>query len=385
MNDRELHAHLIGQQGGRQSFNTPVLVIDLDVLERNIRSMADFAGERGIALAASRQDSQECRHRPPAGRGRAGGVCCAKLGEAEAMADGGVDGILDLRRRSFPPPIERLIALNQRIGDLRVTVDNPDNIDALAAIASGKRLQVLIDIDPGIRRNYRCQLGLNPPPRWRRRSWPCPRSRYIGVQYYCGREQHIGPYAERRAAIEDRTAYLKSVSRCTDSRRRRAVRHHRRRHRNAPDRRRPRSVHRAPVGSYVFMDRQYNECDLTELRRPIALHRNITVHRRPRPSAPTPRAWAPSTPASRRVSHRMAARRPSSPGAPADAKVSHFMGDEHGAVVSLDNTAKSSKAPALFWRLPHCDPTVNLYDFYHVVRGDTLVDIWPVQARGRSR
>jgi D-serine deaminase-like pyridoxal phosphate-dependent protein len=33
---------------------------------------------------------------------------------------------------------------------------------------------------------------------------------------------------------------------------------------------------------------------------------------------------------------------------------------------------------------PHCDPTVNLYDFYHVVDGDRLVAIWPIEARGRS-
>ena len=36
-------------------------------------------------------------------------------------------------------------------------------------------------------------------------------------------------------------------------------------------------------------------------------------------------------------------------------------------------------------RAPHCDPTVNLYDTYHVVSGNTLVDLWPVTARGRSR
>jgi D-serine deaminase-like pyridoxal phosphate-dependent protein len=34
---------------------------------------------------------------------------------------------------------------------------------------------------------------------------------------------------------------------------------------------------------------------------------------------------------------------------------------------------------------PHCDPTVNLYDHYHVVRGDDLIDIWPIDARGRSQ
>ena len=32
---------------------------------------------------------------------------------------------------------------------------------------------------------------------------------------------------------------------------------------------------------------------------------------------------------------------------------------------------------------PHCDPTVNLHDVYHVVAGDTLVEIWPVEARGK--
>ncbi|HBM87299.1 MAG TPA: threonine aldolase, partial [Rhodobiaceae bacterium] len=33
---------------------------------------------------------------------------------------------------------------------------------------------------------------------------------------------------------------------------------------------------------------------------------------------------------------------------------------------------------------PHCDPTVNLYDAYHVLEDDMLVDIWPIEARGRS-
>jgi D-serine deaminase-like pyridoxal phosphate-dependent protein len=31
---------------------------------------------------------------------------------------------------------------------------------------------------------------------------------------------------------------------------------------------------------------------------------------------------------------------------------------------------------------PHCDPTVNLHNVYHVVEGDTLIDIWPIDARG---
>ena len=30
---------------------------------------------------------------------------------------------------------------------------------------------------------------------------------------------------------------------------------------------------------------------------------------------------------------------------------------------------------------PHCYQTAVLYSHYHVVRGDELVDIWPVDAR----
>ncbi len=49
---------------------------------------------------------------------------------------------------------------------------------------------------------------------------------------------------------------------------------------------------------------------------------------------------------------------------------------------------RAGATPALGQRItlatPHCDPTVNLYDAYHVVRGDILVAIWPITARGRS-
>ncbi len=31
---------------------------------------------------------------------------------------------------------------------------------------------------------------------------------------------------------------------------------------------------------------------------------------------------------------------------------------------------------------PHCDPTVNLHDYYHCVRGEELVHIWPIAGRG---
>ena len=62
-----------------------------------------------------------------------------------------------------------------------------------------------------------------------------------------------------------------------------------------------------------------------------------------------------------------------------------FMGDEHGAVLGPERSTHLPLDHVVTFAVPHCDPTVNLYDSYHVVRGDTLVDIWPVSARGRSR
>lgn len=62
-----------------------------------------------------------------------------------------------------------------------------------------------------------------------------------------------------------------------------------------------------------------------------------------------------------------------------------FFGDEHGKLMPA--LASQAPKPTLGARVefvtPHCDPTVNLHDAYHVVEGGTLVAIWPVDARGR--
>ncbi len=380
MNDRELHAHLIGQQGGRKAFNTPVLVIDLDMLERNIAAMAAFAKERGIALrphAKTHKSADIAQKQVAAG---AVGVCCAKLGEAEAMADGGIGGILITSPVVSAPAIKRLTRLNALIPDLRVTVDNPANVAALAeaAKAAGKPLQVLIDIDPGIRRTgvpsseAAVEVG--------RSIAGSPSLIYLGVQYYCGREQHVESYADRRSAIEDRTTYLGEVIAAlsdigmaptvitgggTGT------------HRIDAD---LGIFNELQVGSYVFMDRQYNECDLTgagTASQPYETSLQIDA-----------RVVSANTPglATLDAGFKAMATDGGPPsilsGAPAGAPF-HFMGDEHGLIVSGDQ--KIAIGDIVTLAAPHCDPTVNLYDFYHIVRGDTLVDIWSVQGRGRSR
>jgi len=65
--------------------------------------------------------------------------------------------------------------------------------------------------------------------------------------------------------------------------------------------------------------------------------------------------------------------------------VYHFGGDEHG-IVKLDKPSRTIKlGDRLALLTPHCDPTVNLYDFYYPHRNGQVREIWPISARGRSQ
>lgn len=378
MSDIDLHKHLIGQQGSRLGLNTPVLVIDRDILQRNIEAMATFAREKGIALrphAKTHKSAAIANLQLAAG---ASGICCAKLGEAEALAEGTVQNILITSPVVTPQAIARLIALNGKINQLRVVADNPDNVDALAAAAkaAGKALDVLVDIDPGIRRtgvpSAEAAVALA------QRITAAEILHFAGVQYYCGAQQHIESFADRRAAIADRTGYLRSVIEALTK-----VGY-------APDivTGGGTGTHRIDAelgvltelqaGSYVFMDKQYNDCDLDGGDgKPFETSLFVDAH-----VISANSASMATIDAGFKALSTDGALPVVMDGAPAGAMFV-FMGDEHGALIAPDHTFRIGDHVSL--AVPHCDPTVNLYEAYHVVRDGALIDIWPVSARGRSR
>lgn len=380
MNDIDLHAHLIGQQGSRRDLNTPVLVVDAEALDANIATMADFARSKGITLrphAKTHKSVDIARRQIASG---ATGQCCAKLGEAEALADGGIEGLLITSPVVPQPAVERLAALNARSPGLMVVVDHPDNARALAeavAATDGGSLSVLIDIDPGIHRT-----GVASPEKaveLFEAISALPQLRYRGVQFYCGRQQHIADFAERKAAIEQLTTYLRTVIDAL------AVAG------GAPEiiTGGGTGTHRIDaelgiftelqVGSYIFMDAQYGVCELSgEGGSPYqtALMIDTSVISANASGMVTVDAG-----------YKAMATDADGPavidGAPTETAY-HFMGDEHGALAPPDCTSLSL-GDRVSLCVPHCDPTVNLYDSYHLVRGGTLEAIWPISARGRSR
>src|SRR5688500_7424985 len=116
----------------RSDLPTPALLIDRAALERNIAAMAAFAEAQGIALrphAKTHKSGEIARRQIAAG---AAGICCAKLAEAEALAEDGVGDIHLTSPVVAPAAIVRLAALSARIA-LSVVVDHPDNARALGA------------------------------------------------------------------------------------------------------------------------------------------------------------------------------------------------------------------------------------------------------------
>jgi 3-hydroxy-D-aspartate aldolase len=375
-----LHGHLVGQQGSRRSLNTPALVLDLEMLDRNIAAMAAFARQHDVKLrphSKTHKSLHVARRQMAAG---AVGICCAKLGEAEALAEGGIENLLVTSPVVTSQAIARLIALNAAIADLMVVVDHPENVEALAtaAASSGKPLTVLVDIDPGTHRT-----GVASPAGVVTLAQAVSRTsslKYAGVQFYCGTLQHIESYAERKAAIEERTEYLKGIlDQLKDTSLSPSIvtgagtgTHHIDGSLGV--------LTELQVGSYVFMDRQYHICDLRGLDRPTfeqALQIDARVV-----SANT--AGMATIDAGLKAMATEAGPPWVLKGAPEGSKT-RFMGDEHSAIIAPEGDNAPSYGAVVTLAPPHCDPTVNLYESYHVVKGDTLVDIWPVTARGRSR
>nr|WP_295661263.1 alanine racemase [Polymorphobacter sp.] len=379
MTDEELHGHLIDRQGSRRDFNTPVLVVDLDALDRNIARMAAFAAASGLALrphAKTHKSPEIARRQVAAG---AIGACCAKLGEAEVLADGQIHGLHITSPVVSPPAIARLVVLNARVDGLMCVVDNVENVRAIGrAVADGKPLSVIIDIDPGIHRTgvaspeaavalleaIRAEPGLH----------------YAGVQFYCGTQQHIAGFVDRAKAMRDRAGIARKVIAALTAAG------------GAPGivTGGGTGTHRIDAtldlftelqaGSYVFMDSQYLACDLTGDDGGAPYETALMIDTRVVSANATGMVTVDG-------GFKAFSTDGDPPlvlaGAPAGSTY-RFMGDEHGALLVPEGRAPQL-ADIVTFAAPHCDPTVNLYDTYHVVQGDTLRALWPVAARGRSR
>jgi len=369
---------LIGEPQSRYRLMTPALVLDLDRLEQNIAAMAAHCRRVGVALRPHAKTHKSVTIAGMQLAAGAVGISCATLGEAEAMAAGGIGQLLLTSPVIGEAKLARLAALNKHCAALLVVADNPENLPGLAAAgaASGRQLAVLVDFDIGLHRtgtaNLEAALALA------EQISITPGLAFAGLQAYAGQLQHVEDYARRRELARVQYGKLAGL--------RRAL----------AQRGLPPGIttgggtgtyeidaleavfSELQAGSYVFMDVDYDRIQLRA-------HANA----RPFENALLVRTSVVSTNARGFVTTDAGLKRFATDGplpviaagAPPGATY-RFQGDEHGAVVFVDPAQRLALGAGVECVVPHCDPTVNLYAHYHCVRGERLVDIWPVDARG---
>jgi D-serine deaminase-like pyridoxal phosphate-dependent protein len=142
----------------KDEMDTPALLIDLDVMETNLKRMAEYIKKTKTKLRAHTKV-----HRCPAIAHKqidlgAKGICCQKVGEAEVMAESGIKDIIVTNEIVTVAKILRLLSLS-KVTQIAVPVDNFDNAKTLSKIALKNKLKlnVLVDIHMG---SYRC--GVEP-------------------------------------------------------------------------------------------------------------------------------------------------------------------------------------------------------------------------------
>jgi D-serine deaminase-like pyridoxal phosphate-dependent protein len=337
---------------------TPALCVDLDAFSRNIDRMHGFFKNRPCGIRPHVK-----AHKTPAiariqlDAGSCTGLCCAVVSEAEVFADHGFDDLLIANEVCDPTKVDRLRALDERV-TLTLAVDSLRSVEILA----GTGLRVLVDVNIGL---PRCGC---PPSEALGIAQAAERSglRVVGVMGYEGHVTIMEDVAARAAETKKAIDILIGVV----------------------DELRGASfdvgivsagstlsydvtgvidgVTEIQAGSYALMDTTFAvsspfEEALRCLTTLVSVQGNIAV--------------LDAGLKTMSVDH-------GDPKLPEDVAADVlFLSDEHTTIAVRDGFS-GIVGDRVWMRPSHVDPTVNLHDRLFAFRGDEVVHVWDVAARG---
>lgn len=377
MGERGPNEGLIGRPGSRHELGTPSLVVDLDLMDANIASLAEHADAHGYAVrpVAKIHKSIEITRRQVEAGGR--GPCCATLAEAEVMVDAGFADVMLFTSVVTRPKLDRLSELNARAEGFIICADDPGNAVQLgeAARRSGRTMKVLVDVETGSHRT-----GIaddNRAVALARLIADTEGLEYAGVQGYTGRHMNITDFeARRKRGLEAAEPVVRVVERLRAE---------------GLD---PEIVSGGGTGShdidyelglfteiqagtYLFMDGHYWGVDQRRGdARPFrpALFVRTTVISNAQPGYVITDGGIKEVDNVFGVDHPVILR-----GAPPGAVYS-IAGDDMGKIAFAAPGDRLEIGDVVEVLPPHCFQTMIMYRYFHVVSGGELVDIWPVDA-----
>ncbi|MBO5761574.1 MAG: DSD1 family PLP-dependent enzyme [Lentisphaeria bacterium] len=363
----------------KNELDTPSLILDLDLFERNLILMRDFAAAHNKKLRPHAK-THKCPHiaKKQMEAGNCAGICAAKLSEAEVLASSGINDILITSPVTAPWKITKLGVLNKKISSLKVVVDSFEQMELLANEAScDNPMHILIDVDPEMGRTG---VSFEDAPALGRMAANYPSLVLDGVQCYAGHLQHIHSYKERaeescrlmKKGAEVFHILKKEFPAChiytgggTGT---------------SPADMQIKELTDIQVGSYCMMDSEYLAVEhggpaffpALKIRTSI-----ISAHRKGEATLDAGTKSIYVTPSAPPLVIR-------------NGKIckefsySWDYGDEHGHLFFPENI-KFKNGDILEMIVSHCDPTINLFDILYVVKGEEVVAKWDIALRGCVR
>ncbi len=356
---------------------TPCLVVDLDALERNIKTMGDYAKDKGVRHRVhGKMHKSVDIAKLQEELGGSCGVCCQKVSEAEVFARGGIKDVLVSNQVCDPAKIDRLARLPKLGARTICCVDDLNNVAQLsaAAIRHGTEIECLVEIDCGA---GRCGVGAGEPVVELALAINAAEGlKFSGIQAYQGAMQHMQHYNDRK----EKTGIAIDMVRTT------------------LDMLKAKGLESDIVGgggtgsyyfesnsgvfnelqcgSYAFMDADYQTIHdeagerISEFENSLFILTSIMSH------AKADKAICDAGLKAQSV----------------DSGLPYIYGrndveyikcsDEHGVITDPQGVLKINDKLKL---VPgHCDPTCNVHDWYVGVRGGKVETIWPVSARGKA-
>ena len=357
-----------------EEVDTPCLLLDLDAFQRNVETMRRFVSGAGIrhrAHAKTHKSADIANYQID--KGGACGVCCQKVSEAEALVSGGVSDVLISNQVVAPQKIERLAALATRARVL-VCVDDLGNVADLATAARkyNVTLECLVEMDVGAGR-----CGVTPGQAAVDLALAIAAEdglTFAGLQAYQGKAQHVYAYPERKAMID---SAIKSVADTIEMLKGHGL---------ACDivagagtgtyymEGASGVFNELQCGSYVFMDADYQRVRDERGSNISAFENSLFIYTSVLSKAKKDMAICDAGLKAQSVDSGM-------PVIFGRGDVEYLKAsDEHGVISDPGNILKLNDKLKL---VPgHCDPTVNLYDWYVGVRNGRVEALWPVTARG---
>ncbi len=360
-----------------EELDTPVLLVDRDALERNLKRMQEITAAAGVSYrphAKAHKSPDIAKLQFAHG---ATGICCAKLGEAEVLCEEGIQNILITTPVIGLSKLARLAQLASRTA-VAVVADDAQNLREMGMIGqtTGVALDVVIEVNVG---QNRCGVEPGEPAlALARIIEESPWLALAGLQGYQGAIQMTEDFAERKAAAEKALSLLLetatlirangievpvltgggSGTSAID-----AAAH---------------GLTELQPGGYIFMDARYRQVDWEDGDK-IPFESSLTVL-----------ASVISRPAPNRAILDMGLKSISSdqgPPVPLDLPGAQFKfaGEEHGELFWEEGDCPLENGDKVRFVPTHCDTTVNLYDQFIAYAGEDVTDVWPIPARGRSQ